>query len=105
MSSGEVAVQAAIVADVPFLGLPVISQIFGWLLGLVEGYFYTEAANAVTKLIIDLQTDSEVTATQTAYTAAQAAIASGDANAIQAASTNLDSAFASLIHSDGSFSA
>jgi hypothetical protein len=104
LQGGEVAIQAAITAEVPFLGLPIISTVFGWALSYVEGYFYTYTADAVTKLVIDIQVNSEESVASQTFSYLQTAIASGDPNAISAASTALDSAYAGLINYDGSAS-
>lgn len=101
MSGGELAVQAAITAEVPFLGLPIISTIFGWFLGRVESYFYVDAANAATKLIIDIQVNAEESAATKAFNDVQTAIAGGDQNAINTASAALDSAYGDIIGYDG----
>jgi hypothetical protein len=104
MSLGEGAVEAAIIAEVPFLGLPGLKQGLGLILGWLESYFYDDAAAVATSIIVDLQISAETTATQTAFNNVQAAIQGGDPVAIQKASTDLDSAFAGLVHSDGSSS-
>ncbi len=104
MSLGTDAVEAAIIADVPVLGYPGLKQILEWGLSLVEGYFYSQAANAATKLVIDLQVGSEISTVNLAFTNAQQAVASGDPQAIQKASSDLDTAFGNLVHSDGSAS-
>lgn len=102
MNEGESAAESAIIADVPWLGLPGIKQLLELGLNFVEGYLYADAAATATKIVIDLQIDTEVTDTQTAFTIAQTAIQSGDQSAIDQASKNLDAAFSGLIHSDGS---
>lgn len=104
MSVEESAVEALIIADIPFLGLPGFKQVLEMAVNWLGSYIYVDAAAVATSIVVDLQVSVEVTATQTAYAAAQAAIASGDQNAIQTASTNLDAAFASIIHFDGSSS-
>lgn len=104
MDGGEVAAEAAMVADLPWLGLPVIRTILSWFLGIVEGYFYSNAAKTATKIVIDLQVSSEVSKTNSYFQKAQDAVKSGDKNAIDVASKNLDAAFAALIHYDGSAS-
>lgn len=104
LDGGTTTIEAVIIADVPWLGLPVVKQILEYFLGFVEKYFYTGAANAATKLVIDMQVDSEISATNAAFANVQAALASGDTSAIQKASTDLDAAFASIIHYDGSSS-
>ena len=102
MTSGEVAAEAVLIADQPWLGLPIVKQLLEWLLDQMTGVLYGQAADAATKIIIDLQVGEETSAVNSAFSAAQAAIASGDANAITTAQANLSSAFGGLINSDGS---
>lgn len=101
---GETAAESALIADFPWLGLPVVKQIFEYGLGIVGKYFYEQAAFAATKIIIDVQTKLEASSAQSAFENLRMAVASGDANAIQLASDDLDKAYANLIHYDGSAS-
>lgn len=99
---GETAAEAAIIADVPWLGVPVVKQVFEYLLGFVGSYIYKQAAWGATKIIIDVQTKMEASAAYSAFQNLQMAIASGDPGAITKASQDLDKAYAALIHFDGS---
>lgn len=105
LTLGEGVVEAAIIADLPILGYPGFKQLLELILGWVEGYFLTQASDAATKIVIDIQVNAEESTVTQAFKGAQQAIQSGDANAITQASQNLDSAFGSIIHSDGSASA
>lgn len=100
--AGVTAVEVSVIADVPWLGLPVIKQIFEYFLNLVASYFYVDAANAATKLVIDVQVNLEESKVLNSFQELQQAVASGDQNAIAKASGDLDSAYGSIIHSDGS---
>lgn len=102
MSLGVDAVEAAIIVDFPILGYPGLKQLLEWVLGMIEGYFYHQAAAGATKVIIDIQVGLETSAVNSAFKNAQAAIATGDTSGIEQASKDLDSSFANLIHSDGS---
>lgn len=102
MSLGVDAVEAAIIVDFPILGYPGLKQLLEWVLGMIEGYFYHQAAASATKVIIDIQVGLETSAVNSAFKNAQAAIATGDTSGIEQASKDLDSSFANLIHYDGS---
>lgn len=102
IDGGSRAVEAAIITDVPWLGLPVVKQLLEYALGFFENYLYTNAANAATSIVIDLQTSQEKSATKAAFQGVIDAVQTGDQGVIQKASDALDNAFAKLIHSDGS---
>lgn len=101
MSLGVDAVEAAIIVDFPILGYPGLKQLLEWVLGMIEGYFYHQAASGATKVIIDIQVGLETSAVNSAFKNAQAAIATGDVSQIAEASIVMDTAFGNLIHSDG----
>lgn len=96
--------EAAIIAEVPFLGDPIINQAFDLLMQYVAGKLYTALANYATITIIDIQTGGEETALLKAEGALRAAHLTGDINAISTATKNYEAAVASLIHFDGSAS-
>lgn len=102
LTGGESAAEAALILDQPWLGLPIVKQLLEWLLDKIEAPIYANAAAVATKLIIDLQVNSETSAANTAFQNAQSAIATGDPGEISKAQTDLDNAFASLGHYDGS---
>jgi hypothetical protein len=95
-------VYAAIIADVPWLGLPGIKQIWTWLFSWIASYFTVAAENGATFLIIDLQTGAEQTKLSAAMKQLIAAEQSGDPNAIKAAIQAYANANSALIHDDGS---
>ncbi len=97
----NLAVNAA-VADMPWLGLPVINSIFRYLLGLAFNYVDKAAEQAAAFAILDAQTSSESSAYKDAVSALQIAQASGNANSIDYATKNLKETLARLIHTDGS---
>lgn len=99
--SGVKAIEASVIADVPWLGLPFIKQIFEFILNKVATLIYQAAAEAATKIIIDVQVNMEESSVLSSFQNLQMAIASGDQNAIKIASDDLDKAYGSLIHSDG----
>lgn len=99
---GVTATEAVIIADVPWLGLPIIKQIMELILNKVAAVFYTSAANAATKLIVDIQINQEKSTVLNAFQSLQMAVASGDKDAIAKASDDLDKAYGSIIHYDGS---
>lgn len=100
--AGVPVIEATMIADMPWLALPVVRQIFEYLLSKVAGYFYIEAAHAATKIVIDVQVNMEESAVINTFQTLQMAIASGDQDAIKKASDDLDGVYASLGHSDGS---
>lgn len=100
--AGESAVETTLIAQYPWLGLPFVKQVFEFVLGKVSGLIYQNAAEAATKIIIDVQVNVETGAANAAFQNLQLAVASGDTIAIAKASNALDSAYAALIHFDGS---
>ncbi len=102
--AGETMVETALLAQFPFLGLPFVKQIFEWVLNKVSTAVYTNAAEAATKIIIDIQVNGEESTVLNSFQNLQMAIASGDANAIEIASSDLSKSYASIIHYDGSAS-
>lgn len=99
--AGEASVEAAVIMQVPWLGWPVIKQLFDGVLGVVAEEIYKQAAITATKIVIDVQVGLEESKTGDAFQNLQMAIASGDKVAIDKASTDLDTAYGDLIHDDG----
>ncbi len=97
----ELAANAA-VADMPWLGLPVINSVFRYMLGLAFGYVDKAAEQAAAFSILDAQTSSQSSAYKEAVSALQIAQASGNADSIAYATKNLKETLARLIHTDGS---
>lgn len=95
-------VETAIIADVPWLGLPVIKQIWEALFSWICGYFIRAAEDGATFAVIDIQTGSEVSGVSSALAALVAAEKTGDASAIKKAIQDYANAQSSLVHSDGS---
>ncbi len=102
--AGTTALEDALITESPWLGLPVIKQVFEFILDKVSNMIYQDAADAATKLIIDVQVNLEKSQVLGAFQNLQMAIASGDKNAIDQMSKDLDQVYARLIHSDGSAS-
>lgn len=102
--TGEAAVEAALVAQNPWLALPFVKQIFEFVLNKVGAILYKEVALAATKIIIDAQINVEEGSVNTAFQDLQMAVAGGDTDAIAKASSDLSAAYAALIHYDGSAS-
>ena len=96
------AAETAIIAAQPWLGLPVIKQLwealFSYIVGKISGALGTGAGF----LVIDLQTYTEVTNAASAIQALHAAQTSGDSNAITQARAQADAAAAALLHYNGS---
>lgn len=102
VGTGVDAARAAAVAEVPILGAPIISTLFGALLGWLSGYLYKALANYSTFLVIDMQTGNELDHFNQAAAALKAAQSGGDSNAIDQARLDFKNKLASLIHFDGS---
>ena len=96
------AAETAIIADQPWLGLPVIKQLWEALFSYIVGKISGALGTAAGFLVIDLQTYTEVTNAASAIQALQAAQTSGDSNAITQARAQADAAAAALLHYNGS---
>ena len=94
--------QVMITADIPFLGWPVVSTVFGYVLGWFDGYLIKAEQTGLTFTINAADTASENTAMSTAIAALAAAQKSGDPNAIQAATKQFLAAQSALANDDGS---
>lgn len=103
-SSAVQILQGLITADVPWLGWPVIKQIFSFFLSWLDGYISIAEQKGATTVVITAQTDAEETNFNVALAALKAAQATGDANAITAAQNNYTAAALALANSDGSSS-
>jgi hypothetical protein len=108
-SKGEDAVIALILADTAqVVAIPVVgflwTQVVRAVVPYLGTYFYKQTAIGATKVIIDVQVDGEVSDVKNRFENLQMAVASGDQSAINLASKQLDEAYGSLIHSDGSYS-
>lgn len=100
--AGESVIEAEALAAAPWLALPFVKQIFEFILDKIAALIYEQAADAATKLIIDLQINAEESSASVTFANLQMALASGDATAIKKASEDLDDAYGRLIHYDGS---
>jgi hypothetical protein len=106
---GDDAVVALILADTAnVVAIPVVGAIWKELVRAVVSkigtYFYKQTAMGATKVIIDMQVNGEVSVVKSRFDNLQMAVASGDPKAVELASSQLDEAYGSLIHSDGSWS-
>lgn len=95
-------VESAIIADEPILGLPIVKQIFEFVLKEAGDKFEIYLGNDATFMIIDLQTYQELKLNQKTLAAIQAALNTGQKDAIQKAVQDNLPALSSLIHFDGS---
>ena len=101
-SAGETLVEGLIIADVPWLGLPGIKQIWEALFNWIMGYVVKAAQTGATFAVIDAQVSSELSNVSTAMAALIAAEKTGNANAIKIALQNYADYHSNLIHDDGS---
>lgn len=102
--AGADALKAALIADNPWLGLPIVKQLFGFIVDKLAEAIYKQAAFVATKIIIDVQINIEEGAVNAAFDNLTMAVASGDPVAIDKASANLSKTYGDLIHYDGSAS-
>jgi hypothetical protein len=101
-NTGVQAVEALIIADVPWLGWPGIKQAWELVLGFIASYIIKAAQNGVTFAVIDVQVDQELSALSAALKAIQDAQKSGDPIALKKAIQAYADAQSALVHSDGS---
>jgi hypothetical protein len=101
-SVGVKVIQAMIVAEVPFFGLPVVSTLLGYLLGWLDGYISKAEQAGATFIIIDIQTSLEEKGVIDAVRLIAAAQAAGDPVALKNAISAYQLAQSNLVHSDGS---
>lgn len=94
--------QTALVNEVPFLKLPVINQIFGWLFQLIGNTIYQYLSLSVTFAIIDIQVCEETSSYNKALSALKTAQNSGNQDEINSAIIAFQAATSSLTHWDGS---
>lgn len=102
--AGQDVVEAYVIVQVPWLGWPIFRWILELILSEASALIYTQAANAATKIVIDVQVNLEKSTVISSFQNLQMAIASGDQGAIKIASQDIDNSYAALIHSDGSAS-
>ncbi len=93
--------KAALVADFPFLGFPIISQLFSAGFNALAKYFYTAIDTVGVFAVIDAQADAKKAAYAVAVAAITLAQTNGDANAQQKAIDDYKAALAKLVHFDG----
>lgn len=102
VSAAEDGVQALIIADVPFLGVPGLKQILGAVISYVGGKFATVLEETATFTIIDSQIGSEESGLSAALKNLIQAEKTGDASQIHAAIQAYANAQSALVGSDGS---
>lgn len=101
-SAGVQLVETLAIADQPWLGYPVIKQLFGYLLSWIDGYLSKAEQAGATFIVIDTQVSIEQSAMSEAVAGLLAAQKSGDENAIKAAIQVYASAQSALVRFDGS---
>lgn len=98
-------VDAAIIAEFPFLGNPITAELLDIVTGYVANKLYGVLATLGTFTVIDLQTHAEVSNAIAAADAFRAAHTSGDPNALSEAKKKFHDAMGALIHYNGSTTA
>lgn len=101
----DVVVNAAVAAaqaEVPFLALPIVRNLFSFLVGKVAGLIYTELETNVSFAIIDHQTQAEAAEYEKSKAALYAAHLKGEQDAIEKAKADFRASLGKLIHYDGS---
>jgi hypothetical protein len=96
------AAKAASIAAFPPLGWPIISTIYGIILSKIGALISTELQGYAAFAVIDIQTDIEKSAYNSAVSNLKQAQASGDQNAVSQAKQSFKDTLAKLIRSDGS---
>ncbi len=100
---GEDAMKAYILTTpAAWLEGPVISVFTNEVLSLLGNAIYTQAADLVAKVVIDIQINLEKSRASIAVTQLQAAKDKGNADEIAKANAEFDAAMGSLLHYDGS---
>lgn len=94
--------EAAAKAYVPFLNLPVVSQVFDFLCARFGDLMYSNLAVGTTFLVLDFQTNEEKKAFSDAMTELAASRQTGDPDEHARALQKAKDAFDRLVHSDGS---
>lgn len=94
------AAKAAAVAEAPWLGAPVLSQVFDYLLGKFADWIYKALDQAVVFSIIDLQTEAQRKAYDEAVAALKAVVNQPTATPqdIEKARQDLEKKLADLIN-------
>jgi hypothetical protein len=101
VNSGVTAVETLALTLKPWLGWPVVKQIWEGIFQWIAGLFVQVAETGETFAVIDNQTGTEVTGMSTALANLLAAEKSGDQNAINAAIQAYATANSALVRSDG----
>lgn len=94
-------IESTMIIDFPWLNLPVVRQIFHFLLGFLGNYFYQYTAQVTIALIVDMQTKGEASCASVAISQLKTALAVGDVILIQKASDDFDAAMKKLVNWDG----
>ena len=95
------AAEAALIAAVPEMGVPVVKQVSQEVIQLVAQAIYKQFALWVSFEIIDFQDSAELTSEQKALVALKSAQKSGDPLALAQALSNFDQSVAALTRIDG----
>ena len=93
---------AALKAEVPFLNLPVISQLTDFIVKYIVGYLDRGLQTVATLQVIQIQVGAEKHEYLNSEFVLRQALLSGDQAQIDAAKEKFKAAFRSLVHSDGS---
>ena len=96
----ENAAKAAIIADCPFFGWPIVNFFFNYFFDLGSNYFSNAIQQGADLTIINTQTDAEKTTYAKAEAALRAIHANGNQDAIKIATDNFRLAVAPIIHFD-----
>jgi hypothetical protein len=97
----EPVLETMIEADVPFLGLPVVKQLFEYAFHYIIHNLDVQMEVGAVKFVINIQTDSELAQAITAAIRLRDAMRENNQHAIDEASKDLDAAYDNLGHFDG----
>lgn len=101
ITGGEDAAKAYIAAQAPVLEGPIVGVLTNEALSLIGDAIDKAVAIRVDAVVIQIQTGNETSGVNQTYQQLQAAKASGDSNAYDAALAAFAKAAASLAHGDG----
>lgn len=93
--------EAAIIAAVPWLGVPGLKQIWEMLFNYIVGQLSGALGTQASFIVMDVQEYFTLKSVSSALTQLKAAQATGDVNAIAQANAAADAAAAGLLHYGG----
>lgn len=100
IDGGDVAIEAFITAQLPFFANPILQYILDMGVSWIGGIVYDQLSTIAINLMIDFKTNGENSDVLKAAEVLQAAQASNNQGAIDAATKDLIAAYGNLVHVD-----